>query len=130
MAKRVFGGLSRSTAQKKRERELHERFLREQPTLNELVASGEYSQPVRQADFWELRQALSALKRCREDASISLTALAERTGIDRAALSRLESGAQGNPTINTLQRYAFALGKQLLVQVADLPSKTAESRNS
>ena len=56
--------------------------------------------------------------------------LAERTGIDRAALSRLENGAQDNPTINTLQRYAFALGKQVLVQVADLPSKTAESRNS
>lgn len=130
MAKRVFGGLSRTGEQKKREREIHERFRREQPTLDELVASGEYSQPVRQADFWELRHALRALKKCREDAGISLAALAERTGIDRAALSRLESGAQDNPTIHTLQRYAFALGKQLLVQVADLPSATAESPNS
>jgi DNA-binding XRE family transcriptional regulator len=122
MAKRVFGKLPRTVEQKKREKEIHERFLREQPTLEELVASGEYSEPISQADFWELRDALIALKKCREAAGVTLSLLAERTGIDRAALSRLESGVQDNPTINTLQRYAYALGKQLVVQVIDLPS--------
>lgn len=121
MAKRVVGGLSRTAEQKKREQETHERFLREQPTLEELVASGEYTEPISQADFWELRDALVALRKHREAAGISLSLLAARTGIDRAALSRLETGAQDNPTINTLQRYAFALGKQLVVQVVDLP---------
>jgi DNA-binding XRE family transcriptional regulator len=125
MAKRVFGGLPRTAEQKRREQKIHERFLREQPSLEELVARGDYSEPVSQADFWELRDALVALRKCREAAGISLTALAERTGIDRAALSRLESGAQDNPTINTLQRYAFALGKQLVVQVVDLPPAPA-----
>lgn len=127
MAKRVFGALSRTAEQKKREKEIHDRFLREQPTLEELVASGEYKEPISQAAFWELRHALKALRNCREAAGLSLTDLAERTGIDRAALSRLESGAQDNPTINTLQRYAFALGKQLVVQVIDLPSTASES---
>lgn len=122
MAKRVFGELPRTADQKKCERELHERFLREQPTMEELVASGEYSEPVRQADFWELREALAALKKHREAAGISLSLLAERTGIDRAALSRLETGTHDNPTVLTLQRYAFGLGKRLVVQVVDLPS--------
>ena len=121
MAKRVFGGLLRTAEQKDREQEIHKRFLREQPTLEELVASGEYAEPISQADFWELRDALVALRKHREAAGISLSLLAERSGIDRAALSRLETGAQDNPTINTLQRYAFALGKQLVVQVVDLP---------
>ncbi|MGH7140722.1 MAG: helix-turn-helix domain-containing protein [Pirellulales bacterium] len=121
MVKRVVGGLHRTADQKKREQEIHERFLREQPTMEELVASGEYSEPVRQADFWELRDALAALKKHREAAGISLSLLAERTGIDRAALSRLETGTHDNPTIHTLQRYAFGLGKQLVVQVVDLP---------
>ncbi|HQU42849.1 MAG TPA: helix-turn-helix domain-containing protein, partial [Pirellulales bacterium] len=70
----------------------------------------------------ELREAMLALRKCREAAGVSLASLSERTGIDRAALSRLETGAQDNPTINTLQRYAFALGKQIVVQVIDLPA--------
>lgn len=121
MVKRVFGELARSADQKKREQEIHDRFLREQPTMEELVASGEYSEPVRQADFWELRDALAVLKRHREIAGISLSSLAERTGMDRAELSRLETGTHDDPTIHTLQRYAFGLGKQLVVTVVDLP---------
>lgn len=124
MAKRVFGSVARSEDQKNRDRETHERFLREQPSLEQLVATGEYTEPTSQADFWELREAMLALRKCREAAGVSLNALAERTGIDQAALSRLESGASENPTINTLQRYAFALGKQLVVQVIDLPAPT------
>ncbi|OYV96724.1 MAG: hypothetical protein B7Z73_00220 [Planctomycetia bacterium 21-64-5] len=122
MSKHVFGAISRTEEQKKRDRELHERFRREQPSLEELVASGEYTEPISQADFWELREAMLALRKCREAAGVSLASLSERTGIDRAALSRLETGAQDNPTINTLQRYAFALGKQIVVQVIDLPA--------
>lgn len=122
MAKRIFGALSRSAEQKKSEQEIHDRFLRGQPSLEELIASGEYAEPISQADFWQLRDALTALKKCREAAGVSLSSLSERTGIDRAALSRLESGAQDNPTVKTLQRYAFALGKQLVVQVIDLPA--------
>lgn len=56
MAKRVFGGLSRTPEQKKREKEVHERFKCEKPSLEDLVASGEYSEPISQAVFWELRE--------------------------------------------------------------------------
>jgi transcriptional regulator with XRE-family HTH domain len=39
----------------------------------------------------------------------------ERTGIERSALSRLENDVEANPTVNTLTRYADALGKKVLV---------------
>lgn len=56
MAKRIFGGLSRTPEQKNREQETHERFKREKPSLEDLVTSGEYSEPISQADFWKLRE--------------------------------------------------------------------------
>ena len=40
-------------------------------------------------------------------------------GEDRAALSRLENGVAVNPTINTLARYAQALGKRVEVRGVD-----------
>ena len=46
----------------------------------------------------------------RERQGVTLAELEERTGIDRAALSRLETGKAGNPTIGTIDRVALALG--------------------
>ena len=45
--------------------------------------------------------------------------LTERTGMDRSALSKLETGQRPNPTIDTLVRYADAVGKRLVVTLAD-----------
>jgi transcriptional regulator with XRE-family HTH domain len=45
--------------------------------------------------------------------------LTEITGMDRSALSKLETGRRPNPTIETLARYAEAVGKHLLVSLAD-----------
>jgi transcriptional regulator with XRE-family HTH domain len=39
--------------------------------------------------------------------------------MDRAAVSRLENGQIANPTINTMNRYARALGKRVMVSLAD-----------
>ena len=39
--------------------------------------------------------------------------------MDRAALSKLETGLRQNPTMDTLVRYAEAVGKQLVVSLAD-----------
>jgi transcriptional regulator with XRE-family HTH domain len=50
---------------------------------------------------------------------MSLTQLAKATGIDKAALSRLESGLVDNPTISTLDRVAKALGKRLRLALED-----------
>ncbi|MCC7334104.1 MAG: helix-turn-helix transcriptional regulator [Pirellulaceae bacterium] len=66
-----------------------------------------------------LRQVLAALRAERERQGLSLADINERTGIDRAALSRLENNADANPTLATLERYAEAVGRRMVV----LPSE-------
>lgn len=66
-----------------------------------------------------LRQVLAALRVERERQGLSLADINERTGIDRAALSRLENNEDSNPTLATLERYADALGKQMVVLLSD-----------
>jgi transcriptional regulator with XRE-family HTH domain len=50
---------------------------------------------------------------------LSLSDIEERTGIGRPNLSRLENEAEANPTVTTLTRYAEALGKRLMIVLAD-----------
>jgi transcriptional regulator with XRE-family HTH domain len=42
-----------------------------------------------------------------------LAVVAEASGLDKAALSRLENGKFLNPTMSTLWRYARAVGVEL-----------------
>jgi DNA-binding phage protein len=69
-----------------------------------------------------LHDALKLLKAERERLGLSLTEVAERTGIERPNLSRLENETEPNPTVATLSRYAEALGKRLLIVLADQAS--------
>lgn len=66
-----------------------------------------------------LEGLLRQLKAAREDRGMSLSDLTELTGMDRSALSRLETGQRPNPTYETLMRYAEAVGKRLVVTLAD-----------
>jgi DNA-binding phage protein len=66
-----------------------------------------------------LQEAVMLLKAERERMGLSLAEVAERTGIERPNLSRLENEAESNPTVATLTRYANALGKRLLIALAD-----------
>jgi transcriptional regulator with XRE-family HTH domain len=54
---------------------------------------------------------------------LSITDVAERSGLDRAVVSRLENGKQDNPTVATLMRYAAAVGKRFLWSYEDLATK-------
>jgi len=40
--------------------------------------------------------------------------------LDRSALSKLETGQRANPTVETLVRYAQAVGKRLVVELTDV----------
>jgi ribosome-binding protein aMBF1 (putative translation factor) len=66
-----------------------------------------------------LQEVLAQLKSEREKQGLSLADLTERTGMDRSALSKLETGQRPNPTIETLARYAQAVGKRLVVGLVD-----------
>jgi len=66
-----------------------------------------------------LKQVLKALKEERQRQGISLAELKQRTGIDRGSLSKLENDSDPNVTINTLVKYAEAVGKTITVELAD-----------
>lgn len=67
----------------------------------------------------DLEGLLQTLKSAREAKGLSLADLTELTGMDRSALSKLETGQRINPTVETLVRYAQAVGKRLVVSLAD-----------
>jgi transcriptional regulator with XRE-family HTH domain len=73
----------------------------------------------------QLQTLLEQLKAAREAQELSLADLGERTGMDRSALSKLETGQRPNPTLETLLRYAEAVGKRLLVTLTDSPGEAA-----
>src|SRR5882724_13194924 len=67
----------------------------------------------------QLQELLTQLKAAREAKGLSLADLTELTGMDRSALSKLETGQRANPTVETLVRYAEAVGKRLVVSLTD-----------
>jgi transcriptional regulator with XRE-family HTH domain len=64
-----------------------------------------------------LQELLKQLNDAREAKGLSLADLTELTGMDRSALSKLETGQRLNPTVETLMRYAAAVGKRLGVSL-------------
>lgn len=86
--------------------------------MNRLAAESGVA-PMTMGDYLELRMTLKKLREAREAAGLSLAEMAERTGIDKSALSRLETGGNANPTIETLSRYAAAVGKSLRWTLVD-----------
>src|SRR5438309_11955642 len=84
------------------------------PSPEELIASGEGEKFALSGEYPYLRPFLAELKQVREEAGLSLADVSRRCGVDKAALSRLENGHNSNPTLDTLWRYAAALGRRLL----------------
>ena len=86
------------------------RTPRSAPGPDELIDRGELDELVSQAQYIELRALMVRLRECRERMGLSLTDLSERTGLTRAAISRLETGCNLNPTLETLFRYTEGAG--------------------
>ena len=72
----------------------------------------------------ERRGLLAGLREAREAQGLSLADVEKRAGFGLAQLSRLETDFTANPTVDTLQRYAEALGMKLVIQLvpADEPA--------
>jgi transcriptional regulator with XRE-family HTH domain len=108
-------------------------FRKWHPSPEELIASGQGAQFAFSGEYPYLRPFLAELKQAREKAGLSLAQVARRCGIDKAALSRLENGQNSNPTLDTLWRYAAAIGKRLVLDAKDIgasqSSAAAEKRS-
>jgi DNA-binding XRE family transcriptional regulator len=100
--------------------------FRGKPSLKSLLASGDFTDPMPTTDYVALVKVMARLKQARTSQKISLNELAQRTGIDKGTISKLENGVFDNPTIGTIQRYASAIGKGIVVGVIDLPAGGAE----
>jgi DNA-binding XRE family transcriptional regulator len=73
----------------------------------------------RVATLNQVDELLKKLRAAREEKGLSLADVTELTGMDRSALSKLETGQRPNPTVETLVRYAEAVGKRLVVSLTD-----------
>src|SRR5262245_478733 len=86
------------------------RQLEHKPTPDELLTPDEREAA---APFYlVLRDYIRQLKEAREAAGLTLADVSSRSGLAVESLSRLETGAQTNPTWKTLGLYALAVGGQ------------------
>ena len=81
---------------------IRERSKVERPGPDELIDRGELDELVPHGQFMELRDATVKLRQIREARGLSLTDVSERSGMTRAAISKLENGWNLNPTLDTL----------------------------
>ena len=112
-SKRIHRQIERTPEEKKRLAEIRARFQSERPGLQDLLASGDATEVVSHGEYLDLLTMLAGLKRHREAQGLSLTDVAEHSGMDRSAVSRLENGQYLNPTVDTLYRYARAIGAEI-----------------
>ena len=117
--KRVYRKSEHSPEAKARLQAMRDHFHRTRPSVEALVASGEYAEPIKHGVTLEAMQIAFLLKQAREEAALSLAEVARRSGLDRSAISRLENGVYENTTINTLSRLADAYGKRFIIQLVD-----------
>ncbi len=100
------------------------------PTQEDLEAEGAYLGPFKSGAYFAVRKLIHELKQARQTAGLSLAAVSKRSGMDQATISRLENGKKPNPTVDTLWRYAHAVGKQLVLTHTDAAPKARNSRKA
>jgi hypothetical protein len=98
-----------------RHRAIRDMFASWDPSPEELISSGEGATFDLHGEYRELRPLVKQLKCAREAAGLTLAEVSRRCGIDQPALSRLENGHNKNPTLDTLWRYAAAVGRRLVL---------------
>ena len=96
-------------AARKRAEEIRQQ-LQHKPAPSELITQQERADAA--PFYFILRGYIQQLKEAREVAGLTLADVSARTGMAVESLSRLETGAQTNPTWKTLGLYAAAVGRQ------------------
>jgi DNA-binding XRE family transcriptional regulator len=94
--KRVHRKTRRTLEEKGRLKAVRDTFQAERPSLDELVESGDYTEPVKHGVTLDALHIAALLKQAREEAHLSLADVSDRCGLDRSAISRLENGMYEN----------------------------------
>src|SRR5438445_13158257 len=108
---------------------IREAFREWHPGPEELIASGAAARLGLNVIHFPAQELLRDLKASREAAGLTLADLSARCGIDQPALSRLENGHTPNPTLDTLWRYAAAVGKRLVMSAEDIQDTRPAAAN-
>jgi ribosome-binding protein aMBF1 (putative translation factor) len=110
--KRISRGRKLTPEESAKYRSIREQVSKELPELID-------RHHERMAVLEQLEDLVKQLRAAREEKGLSLADLTELTGMDTSALSKLETGQRANPTVETLVRYAEAVGKRLVVTLKD-----------
>jgi len=105
---------------------IRDRFRQEQPGPDELIDRGEIDEPVPHGQFMELLNLVTQIRLERERKGLSLTDVSEASGLTRPAISRIENGWNSNPTLDTLFRYAAAVGLHVELSAVEGPPPATE----
>lgn len=84
---------------------------------DDLIAQGRQLMADAKKEKAALSTIIQSLRLEREKQGLTLTDIANQTGIARESIHRLEAAINTNPTVNTLNRYANALGLELQLSV-------------
>jgi DNA-binding XRE family transcriptional regulator len=98
-----------------RHQAIRDMFRNWHPSPEELIATGAAANFDLHGEYRQLRPFVEEIKRARAAARLTLAEVSRRCGIDQPALSRLENGHNKNPTLDTLWRYAAAVGQRLVL---------------
>src|SRR5438876_5623456 len=128
MIKHVHRKSRRTAKETAKLRADRERYQRDKPSAEQLLAEGGHKEFVPLGELMFIHQVMGSLKKERERQGLTLAVVSKRSGIDQAALSKLETGSHGNPTLETLYRIALALGKVIACVLQDAPADTAGNR--
>jgi hypothetical protein len=109
---------------------IRDEFREWHPGPEELIASGAAARLGLDVIHFPAQELLRNLMASREAAGLTLADLSARCGIDQPALSRLENGRTPNPTLDTLWRYAAAVGKRLVLSTEEIPSTGSAPANA
>jgi predicted transcriptional regulator len=128
--RRVFRANQKTTVERSREKALRDKLQRERPSLDDLVETGECDSDavMTMGMYFDIQMALQGLKKERLRRGLSIGDVSQRSGIDRAVISRLENGKQDNPTVATLMRYAAAIGKRFVWSLKSLEPQAKMAR--
>src|SRR5438552_8518031 len=104
MIKHVHRKSRRTPKETARLRADRERYQLEKPRPEQLLAEGGHKEFVPLGELMFIHEVMASLKKERERQGLTLADVSKRSGIDQGALSKLETGTHGNPTLDTLYR--------------------------
>jgi DNA-binding Xre family transcriptional regulator len=101
-----------------------QKIFQDEPSIDELIARGELTgQGVPLGTYLAMKLLVKSLRVLRQEANLSLAEVSKRSGMDKAMLSRLETGQVNNPGIETISRYLSALDKAVEWRIVPAPAK-------